>query len=139
MTALSYTRSWARAASSTCNVGSIIAPSAGFLRQPLLQRAEHPLRTPARLRRIGRNMLDPKPIKRASDLRELAPVNSLARLRRVEIMAAAIGIEARHKPLRREHLQQPTKRRNRAFFLDQERRVDRARGIVHRHNQIKLG
>src|SRR5215469_3655869 len=55
-----------------------------------------------------------------------------------EIMAAAIGIEARRKPICREHLQQPTKRRNRAFFLDQERRVDRAGGIVHRHDQIKL-
>ena len=69
-----------------------------FLRQPILQRAKHPFRTPARLRRIGRNMLNPKPIERASDLRELAPVNSLARLRRVEIVAAAIGIEARRRP-----------------------------------------
>jgi hypothetical protein len=31
-----------------------------LLRQPALQRAEHPLGAPARLRRIGRDMLDPK-------------------------------------------------------------------------------
>src|SRR6516225_5172435 len=78
------------------------------------------------------------PSRSSAHLRELAPVNSLPRLRRVEIMAAAIGIEARRKPLRREHLQKPTKRRNRAFFLDQKRRVDRAGGIVHRDDQIKL-
>jgi hypothetical protein len=30
------------------------------LRQPALQRAEHPLGTPARLRRVGRDMLDPE-------------------------------------------------------------------------------
>src|SRR5436305_4979210 len=83
-------------------------------------------------------MLDPKPIKRAPDLRRPALVNSLARLRRVEIMAAAIGIEARRKALRREHLQKLTKRRNRTLFLDQKRRVDRARRIIHRDDQIKL-
>src|SRR5262249_1900730 len=42
---------------------------------------------------------------RASDLRQPALVNRLPRLRRVEIMAAAIGVEARRKALRREHLQ----------------------------------
>src|SRR5262249_44971400 len=70
-----------------------------FLRQSILQRAKHPLRAPARLRRIGRNMLDPKPIKRTPDLRRPALVNRLPRLRRVEIMAAPIGIEAPPKPL----------------------------------------
>ena len=33
-----------------------------FLLQPILQRPEHPLRPTSRLRRIGRNMLDPEPM-----------------------------------------------------------------------------
>lgn len=44
-------------------IGGVDRPDAGepqLLRQPALQRAEHPLRAPARLRRIGRDMLDPK-------------------------------------------------------------------------------
>src|SRR5215468_9040555 len=141
MTALSYTRSWARAASSTCNVGSIIAPSAGFLRQPILQRAKHPFRTPARLRRIGRNMLDPKPVERASDLRELAPVNSLARLRRVEIMAAAIGIEEREAEGRKKSgppaappstTPEPKAQKN---FTDPESRIMKSKdGFVQAYN-----
>src|SRR5215831_15265570 len=46
MTALSYTRSWARAASSTCNVGSIIAPSAGCPSIAARTRAGNWLRKP---------------------------------------------------------------------------------------------
>src|SRR5215471_18424905 len=46
MTALSYTRSWARAASSTCNVGSIIAPSIGSPSIAARTRAGNWLRKP---------------------------------------------------------------------------------------------
>jgi hypothetical protein len=53
-------------------------------------------------------------------------------------VAAAIGIEARRQAVRGEHVQQGAERRYRAFFLDQERRVDRARRIIHGHNQIEL-
>src|SRR5215471_16604248 len=48
-----------------------------LLRQPILQCPEHPLRAPARLRRIGRNMLDAKPSERAPNLRQLALVDRL--------------------------------------------------------------
>jgi len=44
-------------------IGSLHRPDPGepqILRQPALQRAEHPLGAPARLRRIGRDMLDPE-------------------------------------------------------------------------------
>src|SRR6516225_10466450 len=95
-----------------------------LLQQTILQRSEHPLRAATRLRRVGRNMLNPKPIERPPDLRELALVNRLARLRREEIMTAAVGVEARSQTLGREHFEQAAKRRSRSLFLDQERRVN---------------
>ena len=78
-----------------------------------------------------------KPIERAAHLREPVFVNGFARLGREE-MAAAVGIEARRQAFGREHLQQCTKGRYRAFLLDQESRIDRAGGIIQRHDQIEL-
>ena len=64
-------------------------------------------------------------------------VDRLARLRREEVVAAAVGIEARRQAVRGEHLQQRAKGRGRAFLLDQKRRVDRAGRVVHRHDQVE--
>ena len=71
-----------------------------FLGQAVLQGAEHAFRTPARLRRIGRNMLDAELSQGASDLGEGVLGNLAAGLRGVEIMAAAVGIERAEQPLR---------------------------------------
>ena len=66
-----------------------------------------------------------------------AAVGLAASLRRVEIMAAPIGVEAQRQAMAPEHLAQRPKRRSRAFLLDQKGRIDRARRIVHRHDQIE--
>ena len=52
-------------------------------------------------------------------------------------MAGAIGIEARRQAVRCEHLQQRSQRRGGAFLLDQKRRVDRARRVIHRDDQVE--
>src|SRR5205807_5320291 len=83
-------------------VGGLDVADAGkleLLRQPVLQRAEHPLAAPARLRRVGRDVLDPEPRQRPADLGRLTLVDRLAGLRREEVMAAAIGVEARRQAL----------------------------------------
>jgi hypothetical protein len=54
-------------------------------------------------------------------------------------MAAAIGVEARGQSMRREHLEQCVERRSGPFLLDEKRRIDLTRGIVHRDDQIELG
>jgi hypothetical protein len=52
-------------------------------------------------------------------------------------MTAAVGIEASRQTMRREYIQQPLERRDGAFLLDQKARVDRARSVIHRHDQIE--
>ena len=52
-------------------------------------------------------------------------------------MAAPIRIEAQRQAMPAKHLLQGAKRRGRPFLLHQKGRVDRARGIVHGHDQIE--
>jgi hypothetical protein len=92
-----------------------------FLDQPVLQGAEHPLASPARLRRIGRHVLYSQVLQRPANLGQPVPVDHTVRLRRVEVVAAAIGVEARRQAVRSEHFQARPEGRSRAFFLDQER------------------
>ena len=108
-----------------------------FLDQAVLQRAEHAFAAPARLRRIGRDVLDSQMFERPPDLGQPALVDRTVRLRRVEIVAAAVGVEARRQALGGEHLEQGPKRRGGAFLLDQERRIDRAGRVVHGDDQIE--
>ena len=108
-----------------------------FLDQPVLQGAEHALAAPARLRRIGWNMLDPEVLESSPNLRQMLLVDRSIRVRRVEVVAATIRVEARWQTVCGKRLQKPTKARCRAFFLNQKRRVDRARRIVHRDNQVE--
>ena len=108
-----------------------------LLDQAILQRAEHPLRTAPRLGRVGRDMLDPQPLQRPANLRRPLPVDRRARLRRVKVVAATVGIQARRQTMGAEHLQQRPQRRGGAFLLDQKRRVDPARRIVQRHDQVQ--
>ena len=51
-------------------------------------------------------------------------------------MAAAIGVERAEQAMRRNHLAQRPQRRCRAFLLNQDHRIDLARRIVHRHDQV---
>src|SRR5271166_6433673 len=108
-----------------------------LLHQPVLQGLEGALRTPARLWRIGPDMLDPELLERPADLRQMTAVDLAAGLGRQEVMRAAVGVEAHRQPRRAEHLFQRPEGRSRAFLLDQKRRIDRPRRVVQRHNQIE--
>src|ERR1700682_2537004 len=100
----------------------------------------NPPRRPApRLRRVGRDLSDPQPIERPPHLGEPPLVDLPTRLRGEEVMAAAIGIQARWQTLRPEHRQTPPKARCRSLFLHQKGRIDLAGGIVHRHDQVEFG
>ena len=63
----------------------------------------------------------------AADLGELRPRHLAAGLRRMEIMAAAIGVEGAEQALRRHHLGEAAETRRRSLFLDQECRMDSER------------
>jgi len=82
-------------------------------------------------------VLDAQPGQRPADLRRLRLLHRFTRFRREEVMAAAIGVEAARQTLRAEDIQQSPEGRDCAFFLDEERRIDLARRIVQRHNQIE--
>ncbi|MER8836515.1 hypothetical protein [Mesorhizobium sp. M0909] len=82
-------------------------------------------------------MLDAQLPQRPPDLGRPALVDRLAGLERHEIVAAAIGVEARRQSLGDQGLQKSLKARRRAFLLDQEGRIDRARRVVHRHDQVQ--
>jgi len=71
-----------------------------LLDQPVLQGPKHPLAAPARLRRIGRDVLDPEPIERTADLGAAILVHRLASLVGVEVVAAAVGVERAGQPVR---------------------------------------
>ena len=61
--------------------------------QPVLQRPEHALAAAARLRRVGRDVLDADPIERTADLGQVNLVDRLAGLVGVKVVAGAVGIE----------------------------------------------
>ena len=48
-----------------------------------------------------------------------------------------VGIQAQRQAVTHKYFQQRPERRIRAFFLDQERRINLARGVVHRHHQVE--
>src|SRR6516162_5175911 len=82
-------------------------------------------------------MLDPELRQRAPNLRQRTRIYLLARLGRVEIVTAAVGVEAQRKPVFGENVGQATERRERPFFLDQKARVDLAGCIIKRDDQIE--
>ena len=61
--------------------------------QPILEGPIEPLAAPARLRRLGRNVLDAEPLQRPPDLRELVPTDGTVGLRRVERPVRAVRID----------------------------------------------
>ena len=90
-----------------------------------------------RLRRISRDMLDPQLPKRSADLGDGARSDLAAFLGRMKIMAAAVGVERAEQPLGRDRLDQAEKARNRTFLLHEERRIDLARRVVERDDEIE--
>ena len=80
---------------------------------------------------------DPELLERAPHLRGTVVVDLAALLGGVEIMRAAIGVEAHRQAVRAEHLLERAKGRGRALLLDEKRRIDLPRRVVHRHDEIE--
>jgi hypothetical protein len=53
-------------------------------------------------------------------------------------MPAAIGVERPEQAMTADRLGQPEKARHRAFLLHQDRRVDRACGVIERNHKIEI-
>jgi hypothetical protein len=107
-----------------------------FVHQTALERAEHALAAPPRLRRVGRDVLDPELGQHPADLGERVLVHLGAGLRGVKVRAAPGGVERARQALGLEHLQQALEAAVGALLLDQKRQVDLRGGVVHRHDQI---
>src|SRR5271168_1225033 len=105
--------------------------------ETVLKRPEHALRSAPGLRRIGPDMLNPELLERPSHLGGMAAVDLAARLRGVEVMRPAVGVEAHRQPVRPKRLLQRPEGRGRALLGDQERRINRPRRVIHRHDQIE--
>ena len=85
-----------------------------FLRQPVLQGPEGPLAATPRLGRVGRDMLDAELRERPADLGQPSLVDRLARLRRVEIVAASVAVERAGQTLGRDRIGKAEEARDRA-------------------------
>src|SRR5918911_1120312 len=107
------------------------------LRQAALERAEHPLHPAPSLRAVGRDVLDAELLQSPTNLGQLILIDRLAGLGREEVVTAPIGIERAEQALALDHLPQATQAREGAFLFDQKGRVDLARGVVQRDNQIQ--
>ena len=83
-------------------------------------------------------MLDAELRERPPDLRRPLLVDLAAGLRRHEVMAPPVGVEAAEQTLRLDRLLEPPEARVRAFLLHQKGRIDLARGIVHARHQVQL-
>ena len=107
-----------------------------FLDEAVLEGAEGALGAAARLGRIGGDVLDAELVEGAADLGVLILGDLAACLGGVEVVAAAVGIEAAGQPLVGEHLLQRAEGGRGAFLLDQEGRIDLAGGVVHGDDQV---
>ena len=73
-----------------------------------------------------------------TDLGEFLLVNLALTLAGEKVMPTTIGVERTKQALRRDRLGQAKKARHRAFFFDQESRINSASRIVHRYNEIEI-
>ena len=113
-----------------------VTPASLSFGQPVLQRLERPLGRPepgANRREYARFEL----LERPSDLGWMTPIDLAASFRGVKIMRPAIGVEADRQAVLGEHLVQRSEGRGRALLLDQKRRIDCPRRVIHGHNQIE--
>ena len=107
-----------------------------FLGQALLQGAEHALRAPPCLGRVGRDQLDAELRQGAADLGRGVLVHLAAGLGRVPVVAGAVGVERAEQALGPDRLGHPLEARHGALFGDEEGRVDIAGRIVHGDDQV---
>ena len=95
------------------------------------------LRAPARLRRIGGDVLDAELRQGAADLGGVLPVDPAAGDRGVEIVAAAVGVERAEEAAVGDHLGERPEARGGALLRHQEGRADLARRVVERDHQVE--
>ena len=88
------------------------------------------------MRRIGPDVLDAELRQGAPHLGRLLAVDRPG-LGRIEVVRAAIGVEAHRQAVRAENLVQRPEGRGRAFLLGEKRRIDFPRRIVEGHDQIE--
>ena len=81
-------------------------------------------------------MLDAELRQGTADLGLVRPRRFLAALRDVEIVAAAVCVERAEQAVRRNHLAQRPQCRGGAFLRNQDHRIDFARRIIERHDQV---
>ena len=82
-------------------------------------------------------MADAQLLQRPADLGQLGLGDLPAGRGRVEVVAAAIGVELDEQAMPLDHLGQAAKRRRRALLLDQDGRVDRRGRVVERDHQVE--
>ena len=108
-----------------------------FLGQALLQGAEHALRAPPCLGRVGRDQLDAELRQGAADPGSGCPCPPLPPASgRVPVVAGAVGVERAEQALGPDRLGHPLEARHGALFGDEEGRVDIAGRIVHGDDQV---
>ena len=82
-------------------------------------------------------MLDAELLQSPADLGRMSPDRSRRAFVGAEIMRAAVRIEAHRQAVLRENLLKRAEGRGRAFLLDEKRRIDRPRRVVHRDDEIE--
>jgi hypothetical protein len=80
---------------------------------------------------------DAELLERPADLGQLGLGNLAASFRGDEIMAAAVGVELHEQAVALDHLDQPAEAAERAFLVDQKRRVELAGGVIHGDDQVE--
>ena len=106
-------------------------------RQPSLVRAERPLRSAPRLRRVRRDHLDPElRDQRPPELGRIRLVHLPARLRRRPVVRGAVRVQRAEQPLRLHRLADPEEAAPGPLPGAQEHRVVLVRRVVHGHHQV---
>ncbi len=82
-------------------------------------------------------MTDAELLQGSPDLGQLGLGDLAAPFRREEVVAATVGVELHEQAVPLDHLEQPAEAAHRAFFVDQERRIELAGGVVHRDDQVE--
>jgi hypothetical protein len=91
-----------------------------FLGQAILKRPEGTLGAATSLGRVGGDMLGAELLEGAADLGQLGLGNGFASLRRVEIVAAPVGIERTEQAVPFDHLTKTPEARGSALLVHQE-------------------
>src|ERR1039458_6148865 len=106
-----------------------------LLRQASLPSSKAPLRTPPRLRRVGRYHPNPQFLQSPSHLRQPFQIHLPTRSRRPKEVTGAVAVQGAENPFLLDHLSQCPPPRHRPFLFHQLRVVNPAGRIVQNHQQ----